>query len=104
MRITRPNMRCSEPGESLAAPQLLRSNVWAIVPLVMKGPTTVFLHRGLSPHQSTPMSGAHQASAVDGGIPVPTDAGRARPAAPDSRSFGPGLHAYESETLSAVRR
>src|ERR1041385_9214156 len=63
MRITRPNMRCSEPGESLAAPQLLRSNVWAIVPLVMKGPTTVFLHRGLSPHQFTPMSGAHEAPA-----------------------------------------
>ena len=56
-------MRCSEPGESLAAPQLLRSNVWAIVPLVMKGPTTVFLHRGLSPHQFTPMSGAHKADA-----------------------------------------
>jgi hypothetical protein len=31
----------------------------AIVPLVMKGPTTVFTHRGLSPHQFTPMSGAH---------------------------------------------
>jgi len=32
----------------------------AIVPLVMKGPTAVFTHRGLSPHQFTPMSGAHK--------------------------------------------
>ena len=35
------------------------NNVWAIVPLSMKGPVTVFQHRGLSPHQFTPMSGAH---------------------------------------------
>src|ERR1035438_9273418 len=27
----------------------------------MRGPTTVSTHRGLSPHQFTPMSGAHQA-------------------------------------------
>jgi len=45
---------------NLAIPQLLLSNVWAIVPLVMRDPTTVFIHRGLSPHQFTPMSGAHQ--------------------------------------------
>ena len=44
---------------NLTIPQLLRSNVWAIVPLVMRGPTTAFTHRGLSPHQFTPMSGAH---------------------------------------------
>jgi hypothetical protein len=31
----------------------------AIVPFVMKDPTTVLTHRGLSPHQFTPMSGAH---------------------------------------------
>jgi hypothetical protein len=30
-------------------PQLLRPNVWAIVRLVMRGPTTVFLVRGASP-------------------------------------------------------
>jgi hypothetical protein len=42
---------------------LPRSNVWAIVPLVMRGPTTVFTHRGLPPHQFTPMSGAHKAPA-----------------------------------------
>jgi hypothetical protein len=36
-------------------------DVWAIVPLVMKGPTTVLTHRGLSPRQFTPMSGAHEA-------------------------------------------
>ena len=27
----------------------------------MRGPTTAFTHRGLSPHQFTPMSGAHEA-------------------------------------------
>ena len=42
----------------LAIPQLLLSNVWAIVPLVKRDPTTVLTHRGLSPHQFTPMSGA----------------------------------------------
>jgi len=56
---------------NLTIPQLLRSKVWAIVPFVMKGPTTVFTPRGLAcravakgeggaPHQFTPMSGAHQ--------------------------------------------
>jgi len=45
---------------NLAIPQLLRSNVLAIVPLGMSGPTIAFTHRGLSPHQFTPMSGAHK--------------------------------------------
>ena len=49
----------------LAIPQLLLSNVWAIVPLVLRDPTTVFTHRGLSPHQFTPMSGAHQSAAAN---------------------------------------
>jgi hypothetical protein len=31
----------------------------AILPFDMKGPITAFTHRGLSPHQFTPMSGAH---------------------------------------------
>src|ERR1035438_4190831 len=31
----------------------------------MRGPTTVSTHRGLSPHQFTPMSGAHIRSALD---------------------------------------
>ena len=44
----------------LAIPQLLLSNASIILPLVMSGLTTVFTHRGLSPHQFTPMSGAHQ--------------------------------------------
>jgi hypothetical protein len=44
----------------LAIPQLPRSNVWAIVILVMRGSATVSAHRGLSPHQFTPMSGAHE--------------------------------------------
>jgi len=38
----------------LAIPQLLRSNVWAIVPLGMRDSLTVFLHRGLSPISSRP--------------------------------------------------
>jgi hypothetical protein len=46
--------------QDLTIPQLLLSNVWVIVPLIMRDPTTVFTHRGLSPHQFTPMSGAHQ--------------------------------------------
>jgi len=53
---------------NLAIPQLLRSNVSVIVPLVMRRPTTVFTHRGLSPRQLTPMSGAHKAHAVDAPI------------------------------------
>jgi hypothetical protein len=48
----------SFPG-NLTIPQLLWSSVWVIVPLVVRGPTTVFPHRELSPHQFTPMSGAH---------------------------------------------
>jgi hypothetical protein len=32
----------------------------AILPFDMKGPITAFTHRGLSPHQFTPMSGAHK--------------------------------------------
>src|ERR1043166_7595291 len=57
---TVPGTQISSPRR-LATPQLLLSNVWAIVPLVMRGPTTVFTHRGLPPHQFTPMSGAHHA-------------------------------------------
>ncbi len=41
-------------------PQLLLSNVWIILPLIERDLMTVFTHRGLSPHQFTPMSGAHQ--------------------------------------------
>ena len=54
----------------LAIPQLLLSNVWAIVPLVMRDPTTVFIHRGLSPHQFTPMSGAHKTVQATATAPV----------------------------------
>jgi hypothetical protein len=39
---------------------LLLSSAWATLPLAMRGRTTMFPHRGLSPHQFTPMSGAHQ--------------------------------------------
>jgi len=55
---------------NLAIRQLRRSNVWAIVPLVMRDPTTVLTHRGLSPHQLTPMSGAHEVTGANaGGLP-----------------------------------
>ena len=52
----RPYPSLMQPWDrrNLTIPQLLRSNVWAIVPLVMKGPATVLTHRGLSPHQFTP--------------------------------------------------
>ena len=57
---------------NLAIPQLLLSSAWAILPLVMRAsPTTVFPHRGLSPHQFTPMSGAHQVAAANAGRPSP---------------------------------
>ena len=55
------------PTEPRGSPQLLRSNVWAIVPLSVRGPTTVFTHRRLSPHQFTPMSGAHHSVERTGG-------------------------------------
>src|SRR5437899_2426242 len=44
----------------LATPQLLLSSACAIVPIMKASPTAVFPHRGLAPHQFTPMSGAHQ--------------------------------------------
>src|SRR5262249_60810284 len=44
----------------LAIPQLLLSSACAIVLAVKASATTVFPHRGLAPHQFTPMSGAHQ--------------------------------------------
>ena len=44
----------------LAIPQLLLSSASAILPTMTVGRTAVFPHRGLSPHQFTPMSGAHQ--------------------------------------------
>ena len=44
----------------LAIPQLLLSNVWITLFLIMRNAMTVFTHRGLSPHQFTHMSGAHQ--------------------------------------------
>jgi hypothetical protein len=56
--------RASFP-RNLAIPQLLRSNVLAILPLVMRDLTTVLTHRRLSPHQSTPMLlGAHWVQAT----------------------------------------
>jgi hypothetical protein len=54
---TRPPMVVSA-CQPVPIPQLLRSNHSAIVPLVMRGPTTAFAHRGLSPIQFTAMSGA----------------------------------------------
>ena len=48
---------------NLATPQLLLSNVWAILPPMLGSLITVFIHRGLAPHQFTPMSGAHKPDA-----------------------------------------
>jgi hypothetical protein len=44
----------------LAIPQLLLSSACAIVLAMKASPTAVFPHRGLAPHQFTPMSGAHK--------------------------------------------
>ena len=44
----------------LAIPQLLLSSACAILPTMKAGRMAVFPHRGLAPHQFTPMSGAHQ--------------------------------------------
>ena len=41
----RPSLKLWRDRRNLTIPQLLRSNVWAIVPLVMRGPTTVFTLR-----------------------------------------------------------
>src|SRR6266566_6088969 len=45
----------------LAIPQLLLSSACAIVLTMKASPTAMFPHRGLAPHQFTPMSGAHHA-------------------------------------------
>jgi len=58
----------------LAIPQLLLSSASFMLSLVMSGSLTVFLHRGLSPHQFTPMSGAHRvAGRIDLPAPTPPD-------------------------------
>ena len=44
----------------LAIPQLLLSSACGIVLTMKASPTAVFPHRGLAPHQFTPMSGADQ--------------------------------------------
>ena len=40
-----PSLKLWRDRRNLTIPQLFRSNVWAIVPLVMRGPTTAFTHR-----------------------------------------------------------
>ncbi len=52
----------------LTTPQLPRSNVSVTLPAVMRGLISAFTHRGLSPHQFTPTSGAHQAASGNGAI------------------------------------
>jgi hypothetical protein len=49
----------------LAIPQLLLSSACAIVLTMKASPTAVFPHRGLAPHQFTPMSGAHKPDAAN---------------------------------------
>jgi hypothetical protein len=41
-------------------PRLLLSSACVIVLTMKDSPTAVFPHRGLAPHQFTPMSGAHK--------------------------------------------
>jgi hypothetical protein len=53
----------------LAIPQLLLSSACAIVLAMKASPTAVFLHRGLAPHQFTPMSGAHPITGANAGGP-----------------------------------
>ena len=48
---------------------------WPSCPSVMRGPTTAFTHRGLSPHQFTPMSGAHKADAPNPAMTLQLQAG-----------------------------
>ena len=55
--VTRLTMLVSA-WQARAIPQLLRTRVWAIMPLGMRSPTIVFTLRGLSPNQFTPMPGA----------------------------------------------
>jgi len=83
----------------------------------MRGRLTEFTHRGLSPLQFTPMSGAHKAHALDGGIPCQSHIGRHRPAASDEHHSAdtnsalgePGVRGFISkpyrprELASAVR-
>ena len=57
----------------LAIPQLLLSSARVILLTMKASRMTVFLHRGLSPLQLTPMSGAHkslQATPVDASLEV----------------------------------
>ena len=48
---------------NLAIPQLLRSSACAKLRTMKANRLAVFPHRGLSPRQLTPMSGAHKATA-----------------------------------------
>src|SRR5262245_27750204 len=51
----------------LAIPQLLLSSACAIVLAMKASPRAVFPHRGLAPHQFTPMSGAHKITGANAG-------------------------------------
>jgi hypothetical protein len=54
---------------NLAIPQLLRSNVLAIVPLVLRSPTTVFTHRvAFHPISSRPCQAHHHPAAANPAI------------------------------------
>ncbi len=52
--------RAGSDMRDLAIPQLLLSSACAIVLTMNASPIAVFPHRGLAPHQFTPMSGAHR--------------------------------------------
>ncbi len=49
----------------LAIPELLRCSAWVMLSSVMNASLTAFPQRGLSPHQFTPMSGAHERPGAD---------------------------------------
>jgi len=51
---------CLPESINFAIPQLLLSSACAIVLTMKASPTAVFPHRGLAPHQFTPMSGARK--------------------------------------------
>src|SRR5436189_6190876 len=64
---------------AVPTPQLLLSSACAIVLTMKASPTAAFPHRGLAPHQFTPMSGAHRLHRTPrlrlGCMPVVTGAG-----------------------------
>ena len=68
---------------NLAIPQLLLSSAGAKLLTMKASRLAVFLHRGLSPRQLTPMSGAHQPAAGNAGIASRLTIGHHWPGVPE---------------------